>query len=248
MPSPAARALTLAIETSNPGGVGGGGVAIGEGGPGAAARVLGVEAVAPTSRASGRDDGLMPAIDRLARRLGIGPRDLTRIACSVGPGGYTGVRIAVAAAKLIAEAVGARCVGVPSARVAARRVDRALIDVGAAGGPARPFAVAVASKGDATFLTVFDAPSRPRDAGRLVTADDFASADFGLLLADRFLPDAIRAAAARRGIEIVEPVFDAAACFEESLILPEIDPEALLPVYPREPDAVTQWRRRSARK
>lgn len=235
MPSPPSRTLTLAIETSNP--AGGAGVAIGE--SGAATRVLGVEPVAPASPSIGRDDGLMPAIDRLTRRLGIGPRDFARIACSVGPGGYTGVRIAVAAAKMIAEAVGARCVAVPSARVAARRAN-------AVGGGARPFAVALASKGDTSFLTVFDAPSRPRDAGRLVSAGEFPPEDLAFLIGDRFVPEAIRAGAERRGIPLVEPVFDPAACFEESLLLAEIDPAGLLPVYPREPDAVTQRRKRSA--
>lgn len=222
------RRLTLAVESSNP--PYGAGVALGaiEGDD---ARVLGVERLQEADR---HDDDLAPAIDRLVRRAGVAPRDLARIACSVGPGGYTGVRIAVATAAMIAHASGAACVAVPSAAVVARRVRP--------GG--RPFGVALASKGETTWLTLFDERGRPADEGRLVAAAEAATLDVALLVADRHLPAAIRSAAQARRIEIVEPVFDPAACFEASLALPDIDPAALRPIYPREPDAVTRWRSR----
>lgn len=237
MPTP--EAITLAIETSNPSAAepgdahGAAGVALGRSGA-SGAHLLGVERLRPTGR---HDDDLMPAIDRLTGRAGVRPGDLTRVAVSIGPGGYTALRIAVATAKLIAEATGAACVAVPSAMVVARRVE--------AGG--RAFAVALASKNDSTHITRFDEQGRPDLPGRLITATDLGGLNVGLLIADRFLPEPIAAAAREAGVEVRRPVFDPSACFEVSLGLPAVDPAALLPHYAREPDAVTQWRARGGR-
>lgn len=232
MPEPAA---ILAIETSNPsatppqGGLSGAGVAIGllRAAPGA--DLLGVELL---HQDRPHDDDLVPAIDRLARRVGITPDRITRVAVSVGPGGFTALRIAVAAAKMIALATGARCIAVPSAHVAARRVDH----------PGRPFAVALASKHDSAFVTLFDSPIRPRAEGSLLTEADVRSLGVDLLVADRFLPEPIRRACAALGIAVVPPRFDPGACLEAALDLPDIDPVDLLPIYPRVPEAVVKWR------
>lgn len=226
------RVITLAIETSNPTAPPGAGVALGESGRGPP-RVLGVELLREPDR---HDDDLAPAIDRLARRVGIVPGDLARVAVSVGPGGYTAIRTAVATAKMIAEATGARCVGVPSAAVAARRVD-----------VSGPFAVCLASKDDTTFATVFAPGARRHDEGRLIRGEDLSSLQVRALVADSYLPSPIRHAAESLGLAIVTPVLDPAACFEVSFDRPETDPSGVLPLYPREPDAVTLWRRRTGR-
>jgi hypothetical protein len=55
----------------------------------------------------------------------------------------------------------------------------------------------------------------------------------------------MRSAMMELGGGIVEPVFDPAACLELAARLPDIEPALLLPLYPREPEAVTLWRRRS---
>jgi len=245
--------LTLAIEASNPSAIAttlepGGtsprvpGVAIGET-LGGSSRVLGVESIALDRR---HDDDLLPAVDRLMRRLSIGPRDLSRIAVSVGPGGFTGLRVSIASAKAIAEAVGARCVAVPSAHVVARAFhhDRESADRPR---PERGFAVALASKGEDTFVTDFDASGTESTAGRIVSAADLArflaaGPGFGTLLADRFLPAAIAELLTERKIPILAPRFDPAFCFEASVQLPDLDPLDLLPLYPREPEAVRKWR------
>lgn len=232
--------LTLAIEASNPSAAGdrsGPGVAIGRLGRAgeSGAELLGVELLRSAAR---HDDDLMPAVDRLWSRLAGGglvrdKRDLARIAVSIGPGGYTGLRVAVTAAKCIAEAVGALCVPVPSASVVARRASADL---------PRPFAVALASKRETTVTTVFDAPDTVRAPAREIDADALETLGCRALIADRFLPDSIRARCAALDLRIDGPVFDPAACLEAAAAIDPIDPAQLVPLYGREPEAVRKWR------
>lgn len=60
---------------------------------------------------------LLPLVDGLCRSRHWRPRDIGEIYVSVGPGGFTGTRIGVTFAKTLAFAVGARVVGVSTARV-----------------------------------------------------------------------------------------------------------------------------------
>ena len=212
--------LTLAIETSNPSAGGGGVALVGAGG------VLGVEGV---SREPQRDD-LMGAVARLCGRCGKGPADLTRVAVSVGPGGYTAVRLAVTVAKMICEATGAECVGVPTPLVVARRV---VFEEGA-------FAVALASKGDTALVTRFEGGGMGE--GTLIDAAGLEGLRVGLLVGDAFLPSRMRARAEELGLRVEPPVFDPVACAEAAEAIAPVDPAALVPVYPREPEAVRKWR------
>lgn len=236
--------LTLAIETSNPSAEGGTpGVAVGrlrrDGRGVEVAEVLGVEPLRSVAR---HDDDLLPAIDRLWTRLAdtgaVGPkRALDLLAVSVGPGGFTGLRVAVAAVKMMAETLDAGCVAVPSASVVARRVPASF---------PRPFAVLLASKRETSIATVFrETSAATRDPGRRVgeiAAQDIASLGVRGLIADRFLPDSIRAEAERLGLVMATPVFDPAACLEAAAGLPVVDAAGLAPVYGREPEAVRKWR------
>ncbi|SJZ44225.1 tRNA threonylcarbamoyl adenosine modification protein YeaZ [Pilibacter termitis] len=65
---------------------------------------------------------LMPEIDRLLQSVGWVPKDLTRIVTSVGPGSYTGIRIAVTTAKTLAYALNIELVGVSTLEVLACNV------------------------------------------------------------------------------------------------------------------------------
>lgn len=235
MPADQRPDLTLAIETSNPSVHPGPGVALGRIASGRV-EVLGVEPLAKTSR---HDDDLMPAIDRLFAGLGASPRRVARVAVSVGPGGYTALRVAAATGKMIAEATGARCVAVPTALALALRVPEG----------AEPFAVLLAGKGDSAWAAVFEKGWRggigagTGATGRIVTGAEVDGLGVRALIGDRFTPEPIRARAAELGVPVHEPVYDPSACLEASAHLPEIDPAALAPIYPREPDAVTLWRR-----
>lgn len=229
---PETPTIFLAIETSNPSAA-----VVGEpGGPGVAlARVsrgriepLAVEMLDPQAP---HDANLIPAIDRLFSKAPLRPRDVGAVAVSVGPGGYTAVRVGVTTAKFIAEATGARCYAVPSPSVVAARVQN----------QGEPFAVALGSKDDTVFLTRFGVDRSPMDSGKLSTAADLPT-DLRLLIADRFLPGSFRDRAEALGVRIVTPCFDPLACVEVAQATEPIDPVLLLPFYPREPEAVTKWR------
>jgi tRNA threonylcarbamoyl adenosine modification protein YeaZ len=220
--------LTLAIETSNPSAwtpdsPARPGVAVARAG-----EVLGVEAI-DVERVN--EDDLAPAIARLFGRLGLKARDLRSLAVSVGPGGFTAVRLAVTTAKMIAEATGAQCLPIPSAWVVARRVRSG-----------EPFAVALASKGESAFVTIFDAEGKPGE-GQLLESAGLTGLGVRLVVADQFFPDSMRDAAGRAGLRVEPPVFDPVACLEAAVGVTPVDPAALLPLYPREPEAVTKWKK-----
>jgi tRNA threonylcarbamoyl adenosine modification protein YeaZ len=230
--------------------------------------VIGAEPLSETTR---HDDDLMPAIDRLCRRHGVGPRDLMHIAVSVGPGGYTSLRIAVSTAKMLAEGTGASTIAVPSAAVAAWS---------AAISP--PAFVCIASKGTSAWAELLPPPQsdpwwsgagarlqqfltpealqgllRDVAAGQrwlgarvplgIIEADVISVLQPRLVLGDRFLPQGMRDAAAEVGAVVQEPVFAAEFVLQLACGARPVDPVQLAPIYPREPDAVTQWRQRRSK-
>ncbi|MEQ8766414.1 MAG: tRNA (adenosine(37)-N6)-threonylcarbamoyltransferase complex dimerization subunit type 1 TsaB [Planctomycetota bacterium] len=63
---------------------------------------------------------LMPALEELMKEVGWSPEELDAVIVDVGPGSYTGVRVAVAAARTLAFAVNATLIGVDSLSVLAQ--------------------------------------------------------------------------------------------------------------------------------
>jgi tRNA threonylcarbamoyladenosine biosynthesis protein TsaB len=70
----------------------------------------------------GHAEVLFPMVERVMREAGIVPSQLDAVAAAVGPGGFTGIRVGLAAAHGIALGVGARLVGVSSFEAVAARV------------------------------------------------------------------------------------------------------------------------------
>ena len=69
----------------------------------------------------GHAEALFPMIERVMRDAGVTPSQLGAVAAAIGPGGFTGIRVGLAAAHGIALAAGARLVGISSfAAVAAQ--------------------------------------------------------------------------------------------------------------------------------
>ncbi|MCL4222076.1 MAG: tRNA (adenosine(37)-N6)-threonylcarbamoyltransferase complex dimerization subunit type 1 TsaB [Phycisphaerales bacterium] len=218
--------LILAIETSNPAsgkGAPSAGIALVEADGSGSVRPLDVEWLRTLGR---HEDDLMPAVDRLAGRLGILPRSIDRVAVSLGPGGYTGLRVASTTGTMIAAALGAECIGVPTAEALARRST----------GPG-PKAVCLAVKGTSVWVHVF-----PGTGGFLLPVEQFPKLSVRTLVADAFLPESVREWAIGSGVFIEAPRYDPVAVAEACLDRVEAGP--VLPLYAREPEAVTRWRTR----
>lgn len=197
----------------------------------------------PLLAAKRHDDDLLPAIDRLTKRVGLSPRDIECVGVSVGPGGFTGLRIALSTAMMFAEALGVKIVAVPSALVAAEAT---------ATGGARSILIALGCKGEtfwATYLLRDAANASWRsDSARppgLVSSADFALDDVQAVVADEHLPPRARERCQAAAIKIIEPDFTAEACLlvAERILVETgtVDPLRLEPIYPREPEAVSLW-------
>lgn len=188
-----------------------------------------------------RGDHLMDTIDRLCGSAGIGPRDLRLIGVSVGPGGFTGLRVACATASSVADATGASVVAVPSALVAARTLVLQGRWAPADGTVAR---VVLAAKGaDAWATSVRMEAGMPRllgaglvpagiDLGPVAIGDVHARALWPGMAADRWLDARF---CARACLDIARELDASGAAG---------DPAGLVPIYPRPAEAVTLWERR----
>lgn len=236
--------IILAIETSQRIG----GVALRDAHGEVHVEMLHAGARARGSQGGGRhDDDLMPAIDRLFSRLSLAPSHLVggAVAVSIGPGGFTGLRIAISTAKMLAEVTGARLVAVPSALVVAESALSQISDL-ADGNPTT--IVALSSKNESAWCTRLQ---RAESAWHIVGQaglHDGGSLDLSNaahVFADEHLPASLRAACVKAGVPVHEPDFDPAACLriaEWKLARNEtIDPLQILPMYPRPPEAVSLW-------
>lgn len=197
---------------------------------------------------SRQDDLLMPSIATLFEQEGTQQDAIDVIAVSVGPGGFTGLRIGVSTAKGIAEVTGCSLLAVPSALATAESI-RDRLSVG------DRVIVASAAKADSCWLTSLVMESdgwRQESAGlhhvEPPSPEVIALCKEATVIADEFMPEMLRSALT--GVE--EPILDAMSVMQVALGKLErgetTDPLDLAPIYPREPDAVTLWNeRRSGR-
>ncbi len=183
------------------------------------------------------DDDLLGAIDRLYARLRIAPAETDVVGVSTGPGGFTGLRVAVATAKMLGESLGAQLVAVPTALVVAERRS----------GPG-PITVALASKEGSVWETRLDragndAPWTVEQAGCLTDAGAVRVDGLVTLMGDEYLPQELRERCAAAGVVVVEPIFDPVACLAVTSRMfnagKTTDPLAINPIYARPPAAVS---------
>lgn len=196
------------------------------------------------------EDPLLPAIDRLLERGGFVPGDLTAIAVSTGPGGFTGLRVAIATVKGIAEITGARVLAVPGAEVAAEGI-RARLSTG------DRVLVASAAKRETCWLTPLECAedawqTLPGAGLHVIDPPSPAAVELArdaIVLADEHVPAPGRSGLAEVAADLLEPRLDAVSCARVALGMFDRgvseDPLALAPIYPREPEAVRSWRERN---
>ena len=194
--------------------------------------------------ATDHEDHLMHVIDALCRAHGIGPRDLRVVAVSVGPGGFTGLRVACATAQALVHACGAVPVAVPSAEVVVRTVGFGQPSVSAEG---HRFTVVLAAKGDDAWVT---RGAVTRDAVRVDRAGIESWAAFsseprdGDVFVDPDAPGRWSEVAGARRAD-----WSAAACLQAAEAglrqgSARTAPHEMVPMYPRVAEAVALWEAR----
>jgi tRNA threonylcarbamoyladenosine biosynthesis protein TsaB len=187
-------------------------------------------------------DHLANTVAAACGAAGMAPRDLGHVAVSVGPGGFTGLRVACATARAIADVTGCRLVAVPTALVAARAAVLSG-DLSPADG-ARAW-VCLAAKADGAWRSeVAFGAGMPREVECGLVGPS-VTVPFDLLGDEHVPPGWTLAPGARR----IVPRWSARACLEvgEALVragLGEPGEAGLLPIYARPPEAVTLWERR----
>ena len=221
-------------------------VAIGDGGT-----VLGAVELAGGRRHA---EQLAPAIDYLRAECGIGLPDLAAIAVGTGPGLFTGLRVGVTTAKVMAQALRIPVVGVPSLDLVAY--------------PLRHSGRTIVAVLDARRREVFAARYQPVPGGVQRVSDyavhapaelvadllaDVAEFPHGLLLAgdgvDRFRAEfATIDHAELAGPEFAAPSVDALVALATARVEREEfeQPADLRPLYLRQSDAEIAWGERAA--
>lgn len=191
----------------------------------------------PVSQGDREKDSVMPAVEEVVARAGGTPTNVRTITIGVGPGGFTGLRIAVATAKMISLTTGATVVPVESAM--------GVVQTDKNAGDTSIVVSCVKSKN--CWLSVVEKKPAWSCTGRLIGIDGVAEYfdRKRVLYGDSFLPEQIRERCEQQKIEVRPAISSATAIMEVGLALQEmglaIDPIDLLPLYPREPEAVRKW-------
>jgi tRNA threonylcarbamoyladenosine biosynthesis protein TsaB len=186
----------------------------------------------------GHAEALMPMVQEVMAEAGVSARDLDVIAATTGPGSFTGVRIAIAAARGLALVTQVKLFGTDSLTVMARA---ALMEDLA---PDGPFAVAVDARRGMLYFGLYDAAGRQLDGPLLIAPDD----------AVKLLPPGLRvvvgngavllaeaAAKQSRNVDVALPALQPLAAALAGIALESGETTATLrPLYLRPPDAKPQ--------
>ncbi len=187
-----------------------------------------------------RED-LVPAIDRAMSRAGATAAQLGAVLLNAGPGGFTGLRVAHAAAQAIALATGAKVVQVCAADAA-----RAASVMAGELGADEPAWVALASKGLESWVRLVGPGVHQPGASLEAHAWDPGSCLH--LICDEHLPQTFRDRACQAGVSLLPLRVRAKAVLQAGVALLSegacTAPERLVPRYPREAEAVRLWRLR----
>ena len=182
---------------------------------------------------SGHAERLLPMIEAVLADAGLTFADVTRVAVTLGPGGFTGLRVGISAARAFALALGVPVVGLTSLHVAALVASSRL----AAESYTGRFVVAAPAGRGAAFAQVFEGkPVSPVGPPRLIWPDGKVSdlADTIVLGPGADLLDG-RSPGLRALPDFTTLQPDAAALAQ---LAPDLAPLAVvLPIYLRAADA-----------
>ncbi|KZD04209.1 tRNA (adenosine(37)-N6)-threonylcarbamoyltransferase complex dimerization subunit type 1 TsaB [Oceanibaculum pacificum] len=118
--------------------------------------------------ARGQAEALLPMVEAAMAEAGMAYAALDRLAVTVGPGSFTGLRIGLATARALALAAGKPLVGVTTLE--------AIAEGALAGHPTgKPVLVALDSRRGDLFVQLFDAGSRPLCPPQAVAPADLAA-------------------------------------------------------------------------
>jgi tRNA threonylcarbamoyl adenosine modification protein YeaZ len=239
----------LAIESSNPTSIAAEGCGAGVGVYVQRDSVIETLAHAPLEAGARHDDALMALVDRACAQARISPAALQSVAVSLGPGGYTACRIAATVGQCVARALAIPCLGVPTALALASA--HALHD--AAVPPIEAIAVLLAWKRQDVWRQVYvrgpdEALAIARE-GELVPIHDplhgMPAGRVAVIAEDAIIERATAGGWNPSGASatVFAPRFDPRSVAEAALawLVQPVPPAQLLPLYPREPEAVTKW-------
>ena len=187
----------------------------------------------------GHAEALMPMVEEVLSEAGLAPGDIDTIAATQGPGSFTGVRIAIAAARGLALTSGASLYGTDSLTVMARRAVRE----GLALAPDGPFAVAVDARRGMLYFGAYRPDGSRLDGPSLLSPEDAAAClPGGLALAVGSGGGLLAAAAAgNRALYAALPDLQPGALALAQLAAESDERTPVLrPLYLRPPDAKPQ--------
>jgi tRNA threonylcarbamoyl adenosine modification protein YeaZ len=188
--------------------------------------------------ARGHAEALLPMVADVMSEGGTDFAALDLIAATTGPGSFTGVRIAISAARGLALVTGAKLFGTDSLTVMAQEASQLRISTGA------PFAVAVDARRGMLYFGLYDGEARTREGPLLLSPDDAAQRlERSVRMAVGSGAALLAEAASRSGtrIEVALPDLQPSAAALAALAADSTERVTVLrPLYLRPPDARPQ--------
>jgi tRNA threonylcarbamoyladenosine biosynthesis protein TsaB len=190
-------------------------------------------------RTAGADE-LVPLISEVMAAAALSFDDVDRIAVTIGPGTFSGLRVGVAVARALALATAKPIVGTTSLHVVAHAA-RATGEEAVAG---RHLGVATDARLGQVHFQIFDAVAEPVCEARLLGAAEAAriAAGEGIVLVGSGAPLVVAAAVAEGDAPIaLGPVDIEPDARHLALLAPRLSPlTRIIPLYLRAPDAIPQ--------
>ena len=190
---------------------------------------------------------LMPTIDALTNRHGVDPSQLGEIYVSVGPGSFTGLRIAIATAKALAQTLSTQLVAVSTLEAVVQNTPADIANNG------YYVAVCLNLKRESMYTQIFtwcergwqaDSPPALRSLRKLIDTSPRPLAVIGDPVPD--IPDHDQ-----HGVTLLPPelaIAQSSAVWKLGQLQAQqgcyTDPQLLVPLYARPPEAQELWEQR----